>query len=121
VLITKNRVKVFYGPVKEYLKETIREIAKSRELVACDIEVHPDHVRMTVSAGPMESPYSIVKAFKNLTWSFLLLKHPELRSTLSNGLWSTAYYIVTVEEVSKKTIDDYVAAHSDERAMKIEV
>lgn len=118
VLVTKNRKKVLVGPVKDYIRELILEIAASRELVVREIEVNPDQVRMTVSAGPMDSPYMIVKAIKNLTWSFMLLRHPALKESLSGGLWSSSYYVVTVEDVDRKAIDDYVSAQS-ENAIKV--
>ncbi|WP_230741337.1 IS200/IS605 family transposase [Methanooceanicella nereidis] len=119
VLITKNRRPVFIGPIKDYIESTIREISKSRELLASDIDVYPDHIRLNIAASPMESPYSIVKALKNLTWSFLVLKFPEIKAALSDGLWSSSYYIVTVEEVDKRTIDEYVAAHNDSNMVKL--
>lgn len=115
VLITNKKREVFEGEVSSYLEQVIRDVARSRELSVYDIDVRPDHVRMTIAAGPMESPYSIVKAFKNLTWSFLMMKYPSLRETLTGGLWSPSYYIVTVQDVDSKTIDDFVNAHDDVR------
>jgi len=95
--------------VAERLEALIRERAGELGGEVIELAVRPDHVHIFLQANtPYLSPSEIAFALKGYTSRVLRQEFPHLRSRLPT-LWSRPYYVGTVGQVSKETVERYIA------------
>ena len=92
------------------MKEHILKAASRNDIRIEKLEVMPDHVHAMISFRPSKSISEVVKALKGNTGYAFLRKHPEIREQECWGghLWSSSYYIGTVGNMSKYTVERYI-------------
>jgi len=106
---TRYRKPVLTGEIAEYLKELNENIAKDRKILLREQEVMPDHVHLFITAHPKFSPCKMAKIFKGISAKFLFERFPYLKTQLWRGhLWNPSYYVGTMGDVTKDTIQKYI-------------
>ena len=110
IFCPKRRRKVLVGPVRERLITLINETATEIDCEVLALEVMPEHVHLFVSAPPDLAPNQIVGRFKGKSSRFLRLEYPYLRRLPS--LWTRSYFVSTAGNVSRATIERYIAAQT---------
>ena len=111
VWATKYRNKVFITPkLVQGMEKLLKYIAKCNEVAVENIKVMPDHVHMLVSFRPKLSITTMVRTLKGNSARYFLLNHPKLRKKLfwGNHLWSHSYYVGTVGDMSRQTVEKYI-------------
>lgn len=92
------------------MKKIIFDIAEISDIEIKEIEVMPDHIHLLVSFKPKYSITDVVKNIKGYTARIFLSNHSEIRDNQFWGgkLWSASYYVGTVGNMSKETIQQYI-------------
>lgn len=106
---TKYRREVLKGEIEETFKNIAHEIVIDKDFIIHTMEVMPDHVHVFVSSHPKIAPSYIVKMLKGITARRLFLLHSEIKKQLWDGhLWNSSFYIETIGDVSRETIEKYI-------------
>ena len=108
IWIPKRRKPVLVGQIAKDCKALIEGKCLEHGWDIIEISVQPDHVHLFVRVWPSDSAAEVVKECKGLTSHELRLKHPSLRKLPS--LWTRSYFSSTAGNVSKQTIQHYIAA-----------
>ncbi len=105
----KYRRPVLEGAVAERLEALIQERVKELGGEVIELAVRPEHVHVFLQVDtPYLSPSQIAFALKGYTSKVLRQEFPHLRSRLPT-LWSRSYYVGTVGQVSRETVERYIA------------
>ena len=110
VFVTKYRKAIFTNKqLQDDMKSILQTISQGNDSTIENIEVMPDHIHMLLSFKPKYAPSSIVKSFKGTSAREWFKLHPETKSQLWGGhLWSPSFFISTVGNVSKETVQKYI-------------
>ncbi len=98
-------VKAISSRLETLLHEKVTELGGS----VLVLEIQPDHVHLFIEMPPKWAPAQIAYRVKGYTSHVLRHEFPWLKSRLPS-LWSRSYYVGTAEEVSEKTIRQYIEA-----------
>lgn len=92
------------------MKSIILNIAKISDIEIKEMEVMPDHIHLLISFKPKYSITDVVKNLKGATARIFFNNHPEIRNDSFWGgkLWSPSYYVGTVGNMSKETVQKYI-------------
>ena len=116
IWVTKYRNACFTTPelVLE-MKNILLDIAVQADIIIQEIEIMPEHVHILCSFKPKYSITDIVKNLKGSSARIFLSRHPEIRNSKfwRNKLWSSSYYVVTVGNMSKETVRQYILNQYD--------
>lgn len=104
----KRRKPVLVGKIKERLEQIIYEVAEELGIKVLELAVNPDHLHLFISAYPTIPVHKIVKRIKGRSSRILRQEFPELLKLPS--LWTHSYFVVTIGNVSKETIEKYIEA-----------
>jgi putative transposase len=110
VWIPKRRHKVLVGPVAQRLREILLEVTEENGWHIIELAIQPDHVHLFLEATPMEAPNQIIHAIKGVSSRVLRQEFPHLLKLPS--LWTRAYFVATIGQVSSETIQRYIKAQS---------
>lgn len=108
---TKYRNQIFTtDQLSNELKSILSEVAKANEIEIEKMEVMPDHVHLLLSFPPRKSIVDVVKILKGRSAYLFLQHHPEIRnaSCWSGHLWSSSYYVGSLGNMSKDTVEKYI-------------
>ena len=111
IWVTKYRHKTFTtDELSNEMKEILWQVAEDNEIVIEKMEVMPDHVHVLISFPPSKAPTSAIKALKGRSAFIFLRRHPEIRQSQywSGHLWSPGYYMSTLGNMSKETVEKYI-------------
>ena len=111
IWVTKYRHKIFTtDELSNEMKEILWQVAEDNEIVIEKMEVMPDHVHVLISFPPSKAPTSAIKALKGRSAFIFLRRHPEIRRSRywSGHLWSPGYYMSTLGNMSKETVEKYI-------------
>ena len=109
VWCTKYRRKVLVDASSKSAESILKTICDTRNWDILELVVMEDHIHLSLSASPSESPTAIVKILKGVSAKQLFAQHPELRNALWKGsLWSPSYYVGTAGDVSAEIIQRYI-------------
>ena len=111
IWVTKYRRQIFTTPaLVNEMKDILNDIAIKADVTIRTMEVMPDHIHMMISFKPKYAPTSIVKTLKGHSARAFFKLHPEIKKQkLWEGhLWSHSYYIGTVGNMSKETVEKYI-------------
>lgn len=117
VWVTKYRKQIFNTPrlAKEMLT-ILQNIANQNEIEIEKGEVMLDHIHLLISFKPKYAPANIVKALKGVSAREWFKIHPETRQIVWGGhLWSPSYYMGTLGDMSKETVEHYIENQRTER------
>jgi len=104
----KRRKPVLVGKIKERLEQIIYEVADELGIKILRLAINPDHLHLFVSAYPTIPVHKIVKRIKGKSSHILRQEFPELLKLPS--LWTHSYFVATIGNVSKETIEQYMEA-----------
>jgi len=104
----KRRKPVLVGKIKERLEQIIYEVAEELGIKVLELAVKPDHLHLFISAYPTIPVHKIVKKIKGRSSRILRQEFPELLKLPS--LWTHSYFVATIGNVSKETIEKYIEA-----------
>jgi len=104
----KRRKPVLVGKIKERLEQIIYEVAEELGIKVLELAVNPDHLHLFISAYPTIPVHKIVKRIKGRSSRILRQEFPELLKLPS--LWTHSYFVATIGNVSKETIEKYIEA-----------
>jgi len=104
----KRRKPVLVGKIKERLEQIIYDVANELGIKVLKLAINPDHLHLFVSAYPTIPVHKIVKRIKGRSSHILRQEFPELLKLPS--LWTHSYFVATIGNVSKETIEKYIEA-----------
>ncbi|WP_395321346.1 IS200/IS605 family transposase [Levilactobacillus parabrevis] len=113
VWVTKYRHEAFTTPkLVAEMADILTKIARLNEVTIEQMEVMPDHIHLLLSFKPKYAPTNVVKAFKGGSARLFFELHPEIKAQKFWGghLWSSSYFMSTLGDTSKKTVENYIAS-----------
>jgi REP-associated tyrosine transposase len=123
IWITKYRYKILRGRIAERVRDLIREVCQTRDVVIIRGAVSPDHIHVLLSAPPHLAPAKLVQYIKGRSPRKLQEEIPELRKRYwGQHLWARGYFCATVGAVDEQTIKAYIENQKwdeDEQGFKI--
>ncbi|WP_082623190.1 IS200/IS605 family transposase, partial [Levilactobacillus parabrevis] len=92
--------------------DILTKIARLNEVTIEQMEVMPDHIHLLLSFKPKYAPTNVVKAFKGGSARLFFELHPEIKAQKfwSGHLWSPSYFMSTLGDMSKETVENYIAS-----------
>lgn len=108
IFCPKRRKKVLVGDVGRDLNTLIREKCAEQKWIVHDLAIMPDHVHLFVQVNPDDSAAETTRQIKGFTSRVLRQQYPELLKLPS--LWTRSYFSASAGNVSKETIQRYIAA-----------
>ena len=104
----KYRQDVLYDQIDIDIKQLLNQIADDNNIKIIEMESDKDPIHLLIECTPQHYIPSIVKAFKGVSASLLLKKHPELKQRFWGGhLWNPSYFVATVSENTEEQIRMY--------------
>ena len=109
VWIPKHRRRLLRDDVASETKRLIAEVCAQQGVTLPWVETNLDHVHAFVSAPPRWSPAQLANLLKRYTSKYLRERFPHLKRLCGpDQLWTQAYYVGTVGQVSAETIRRYI-------------
>ena len=108
---TKYRNEIFTTQkLANEMKDLLLQIAQDNDIQIEKIEVMPEHIHLLISFKPYKAASSVIKALKGRSAFLFFQLHPEIRDSKMWGghLWSSSYYLGTVGNMSKETVEKYI-------------
>ncbi|WEV56642.1 IS200/IS605 family transposase [Ligilactobacillus acidipiscis] len=108
---TKYRTQTFNTPaLVQEMQDFLLQTAEKNKIVIEKLAVMPDHIHLLLSFPPSKAPTSAIKALKGRSAQLFLANHPEIRKCQdwSGHLWSPSYYMSTLGNMGKETVDKYL-------------
>jgi putative transposase len=113
VFITKYRKPVLRGEVGERLRDLIREICRSNDILMIKGHIRPDHVHLLLDVPPSISPSQVMKAIKGKTAHHLLREYRRLNQEFwGRHLWARGYFGASSGNVTDEVLAAYIE-HQD--------
>ncbi|WP_125762432.1 IS200/IS605 family transposase [Levilactobacillus mulengensis] len=112
IWVTKYRHEAFITPkLVAEMTGILTKIARLNEVTIEQMEVMPDYIHLLLSFKPKYAPTNIVKAFKGGSARLFFELHPEIKAQKFWGghLWSPSYFMSTLGDMSKTTVENYIA------------
>jgi putative transposase len=110
VFIPKYRKPVLRGEVGVRLRELVREICKTHDIVIVKGHIRPDHVHLLLSVPPTLSPSRVMNAIKGKSSIKLLHDFRSLAKAFwGRHLWARGYFVATSGNVTDDVIEKYIA------------
>lgn len=107
IFCPKRRRKLLVNAVKVRLDSILREVLTELDCTVLALEIMPDHLHLFVSAPPTLAPHQIVRRIKGRSSRILRQEFPHLLRLPS--LWTRSYFASTAGNVSRQTIQRYIA------------
>lgn len=115
VWVTKYRYQVLQGEIAERVRELIRQICMSRDIIILKGHVSAEHIHVLVSCPPTLSPAKIAQYLKGSSSRKLQEEFPHLKKRYwGQHLWARGYFCATVGHVTDEQIKDYIEGHGQE-------
>ena len=109
VWITKYRKPVLFGNVGTRLRDLIREICKTMDIVIIKGHVSKDHVHLFVSIPPYHSVSQVMGRIKGKTSRKLLSENRQLSKKFwGRHLWARGYFVASSGNVTDEVIAQYI-------------
>ena len=109
VFIPKYRKSILRGEVGTRLRDLVREICKSHDIVILKGHVRPDHVHLLLSVPPTLSPSRVMNAIKGKSSIRLMREFRTLNKTFwGRHLWARGYFVATSGNVTDEVVARYI-------------
>ena len=96
VWIPKYRKKVFYGELRKYMGDALRELALQRESKVIEGHLVGDHVHMLISIPPKYSVSQVVGYIKGKSAIHIARTYGEnKKNSTGQSFWARGYYVST--------------------------
>jgi len=101
------------GEVGGQLRDLIREICRSNDIVIIKGHIRPDHVHLLLDVPPNLSPSRVMQAIKGKTAHHLLRDYRRLHKEFwGRHLWARGYFGASSGNVTDETLAAYIE-HQD--------
>ena len=114
VFIPKYRRKAMYGQLKKDVHEILRTLCKYKKVTIVSGAVCIDHVHMCLEIPPKQNVSNFMGYLKGKSALMIFDRHPELGEKWNREFWARGYYVATVGEANKETIEQYIAQQQEE-------
>ena len=115
VWTTKYRYKVLTGKIAERLREVIRQICTTEDIVIIKGSIGKEHVHLLVSCPPNMSVSRLVQLIKGKTSRILLSEYKDLKKRYwGQHLWSAGYFCRSVGTITEQIVKEYIENQKDE-------
>lgn len=111
IFVCKYRKRILTGSIEADMKQILLNIAELSDFNIEVMESDKDHIHMMVSSEPKVSPLQIVKRLKQMSTTAIWKRQGELLHRIfwkENTFWTNGYFVVSVGNVSQKTIKRYI-------------
>jgi len=108
IFCPERRKKVLVGDVARDLSALIYEKCTEKKWIVHELAIMSDHVHLFVQVNPDDSAAETTRQVKGHTFRVLRQRFPELLKLPS--LWTRSFFAATAGNVSKETIQRYIAA-----------
>jgi putative transposase len=109
VFTTKYRKPALKGPIGAQVRDMIREICRTKDIVILKGHVRPDHVHLMLSLAPNQAPSRVMQAIKGKVSHRLLQDYRALRKEFwGRHLWARGYFVCTTGNVSDEVVAKYI-------------
>ena len=113
VWVTKYRYGILTGEIGHRVRDLIRQICMTRDVVIIKGHVSPDHIHLLVSCPPHLSVSKLVQYVKGKSSRLLQQEYSQLRKRYwGQHLWARGYFCATTGTVT----DEMVKAYIDQQA-----
>ena len=117
VFVTKYRFKVLHGPMRERMREIIRQTCEEIGVHIVRGVLARDHVHMFLSIPPKLSLAYVMQRIKGRASRRIQMEFPELRKRYwGRRFWARGYFSTTSGNVTDDIILKYLELHSDRDA-----
>ena len=112
VWITKYRYKILHGGLGTRVRDIIREVCISKEVVILKGVVSADHIHVLVSCPPTVQPSKLVQLMKGKSSFRIQKEFPEIRKRYwGQHIWGRGYFCGTSGNITDYTIKEYLENH----------
>ena len=109
VWVTKYRHRILTGEIGARLRDLIRQICMTREVIILKGHVAADHVHLLASAPPQISVSNLVQSLKGKSSRIMQQDYPSLRKKYWGcHLWARGFFCATVGMVTDKMVKAYI-------------
>lgn len=108
VWVTKYRYKVLQGPMRERIRQIIRQTCEEMDVHIVRGVLARDHVHMFLSIPPRLSLSDVMQRIKGRSSRRIQMEFPELRKRY----WARGYFSTTSGNVTDDIIMQYLELHS---------
>ena len=110
ILVTKYRKKLFYGNLRDDIKQYIYDICRQNHWYIKRMETDKDHIHILFRCKPTLIFKDYVQALKGRSARYLRAKYPDYLKTMLQGkhFWSPTYFLVTTGNVTIDILKQYV-------------
>jgi len=109
VWATKYRYRILVGEIGTRLRDLIRQICMTRDIMILKGHVGPDHVHLLVSSPPQIAVAKLVQSLKGKSSRLLQQEYPSLRKRYwGRHLCARGYFCATVGRVTDKMVKAYI-------------
>jgi putative transposase len=112
----KRRKKLEGDDIRQYVKETIRDIAEELGFEIVEMEIGKDHVHIFISFPPRYSISKVVGIMKSISASRVFDRYDWMKKKFWSGeLWEDGYCVRTVgDKVTAEIVKRYIRRHEEE-------
>jgi putative transposase len=114
VFIPKYRRKVLYARLKADVREIVRTLCGYKKVEIIEGAVCKDHVHLCVSIPPKLSVSSFMGYLKGKSALMIFDKYPSMGSKWDRSFWARGYYVSTVGDIDKESVETYIIAQQEE-------
>lgn len=104
----KRRKAVLKDAVATDCRRLIEQKCQEQGWKIIELAIRPDHIHLFIQVWPSDPASEVVRQIKGLTSHELREKYPNLKKLPS--LWTRSYFAATAGNVSRETIERYIAA-----------
>lgn len=109
VFIPKYRKPVLRGPVGLRVRDLIREICASRNIIIVKGHIRPDHVHLLLSLPPKLAPSDVMKLVKGKTSYKLMREFRHIkREFWGRHVWARGYFAASSGNVTDEVVAKYI-------------
>ena len=108
IWIPKYRKKVFYGELRKYMGDDIRELALQKESGVIEGHLMGDHVHMLISIPPKYAVSQVVGYIKGKSAIHIVRTYGDhKKNSTGQSFWARGYYVSTTGR-DEKAIRQYI-------------
>ena len=111
ILVIKYRKKLFYGNLRDDIKQYIYDICKQNHWYIKLMETDKDHIHILLQYNPIDSITKIVSTIKQHSTYKIWQTHAKALNYhywKKKILWSDGYFAASIGQVSQATIEHYI-------------
>lgn len=112
IWVTKYRYKVMTDPIKQRIRELIRQTCDSLDIEIIRGHVSVDHVHLYISHPPFLAVSEIMKSLKGRSSRLIQQQFPELgKQYWGKHFWAIGYAAFSAGTITDEMIREYIKNH----------